>query len=173
MIALVEKWGVPHRLDPTITPRDNGDLSPLQLTASLETRRRLARMEVEAGSLTATVTRVEGGTNCGLGRTSLAIDPEGDVFPCMQWRHRALGNVRVTRLRDLWPRSSVRHEAAQVAVDANSQMMALGGSASEYSFCPALAYQETGSAVRPNEAFLERAELVSEARKALQVSDVA
>jgi hypothetical protein len=52
-------------------------------------------------------------------------------------------------------------------------MMALGGSASEYSFCPALAYQETGSAVRPNEAFLERAELVSEARKALQVSDVA
>ena len=173
MIALVQTWGVPHRLDPTITPRDNGDLSPLQLTASLETRRRLARMEVETGSVVTAVTRVEGGTNCGLGRTSLAIDPEGNVYPCMQWRHRALGNVRQTRLRDLWPQSPVRQEAAQIAIEANSRMMALGGSASQYSFCPALAYQEAGSAVAPNETFLQRAELAAEARTALQVGDVA
>jgi pyrroloquinoline quinone biosynthesis protein E len=170
MIALVKTWGLPHRLDPTITPNDNGDLSPLQLTASLETRRRLARIAAETA---AAVTRVEGGTNCGLGRTSLAIDPEGEVFPCMQWRHRALGNVRVTRLSELWPASPIRREAAEVAVEANSRMMALGGHASEYSFCPALAYQETGDAFTPNETFLEKAELAAEARKASRVDDVA
>ncbi|MBI2212127.1 MAG: radical SAM protein [Acidobacteria bacterium] len=173
MIALVQEWGVPHRLDPTITPRDNGDLSPLDLTAALETRRRLARMEVETGSATAPVKRAQGGTNCGLGRTSLAIDPEGNVFPCMQWRHRALGNVRQTRLLELWPNSSIRREAAKVAIDANDTMLALGGAASEYSFCPALAYQETGSALTPDEAFLQRAALAAEARKAVKVSDVA
>lgn len=173
MVALVQTWGVPHRLDPTITPRDNGDLSPLDLTASIETRRRLAQMEVETGSVTAPVTRVEGGINCGLGRTSLAIDPEGNVFPCMQWRHRALGNVRQTRLQELWPQSPVRREAAQVAVDANNSMIAFGGAASEYSFCPALAYQETGSAVTPNETFLEKASHAAEARKAVKASDVA
>ncbi len=173
MIELAQTWGLPHRLDPTITPKDNGDLSPLELTASLPTRRRIARMEVETGAVTAPVSRVEGGTNCGLGRTSLAIDPEGNVFPCMQWRHRALGNVRQTRLRELWPSSPVRQEAARVAVEANSRMLALGGAASAYSFCPALAFQETGSATTPNETFLERAELAAEVRSSLRASAVA
>ena len=41
-----------------------------------------------------------GGTNCGLGRTTIAVDPEGNVFPCLQWRRAPLGNVRETPLRD-------------------------------------------------------------------------
>ena len=45
-----------------------------------------------ARSRARTASRAE--SNCGLGRTTLAIDPEGNVFPCLQWRRAPLGNVR-------------------------------------------------------------------------------
>ena len=112
--------------------------------------------------------RVEGGFNCGLGRLTMAIDPEGNVFPCPQWRHRAMGNVRETPLREMWPNSLVRIEAAKVARDANDRLVEMGGAAAEFSFCPALAYEQTGDPLTPDAAFLERAAVAAEVRDALR-----
>ena len=56
--------------------------------------------------------RVRVARTAGSGRTTLAIDPEGNVFPCLQWRRAPLGNVRETPLAVVWSQSEEREAAA-------------------------------------------------------------
>jgi MoaA/NifB/PqqE/SkfB family radical SAM enzyme len=157
IIALAARRGLPLRIDPTVTPRTDSDRSPLRCAPSRQgVERLMARLE-EQGELP-TVTRAEGGTNCGVGQLTMAIDPEGDVFPCIQWRRSALGNVRSTPLTQLWRTSSVRKEAADIARDANKMIMSLGGAAAGFPYCPALAEMLTGDPLKPHDEFLENAE---------------
>ncbi|MGD8374970.1 MAG: radical SAM protein [Acidobacteriota bacterium] len=82
--------------DTVITPRDDGDTSPLQLQATEEFLRRYWSDEmaylrpdpVIAPRDDASIQAV-----CGTGRSSFTLDPYGNVFPCVQWR-RSLGNLR-------------------------------------------------------------------------------
>lgn len=164
MEALAESLDVPYRLDAIITPRDDGDLSPLAYRPSTATQLRLARLAVEAGTLP-DMMRQEGDANCGLGRTTLAIDPEGNVYPCMQWRQSSLGNVRATSLTDLWGHSPIRREALATARAANDFLARKGGEAARTSYCPALAFQQTGDPLEPDSSFLLRAELSRLARE--------
>ncbi len=165
MIEQVMAQGLPHTLDPTLTPNDNGDLAPLSFAASaagvahlMATLRRVGRLPH--------VEREAGGVNCGLGRLTLAIDPEGNVFPCLQWRRRPLGNVRAQRLAALWHTSEERAAAADVARAANDALLQRGGPAASFPFCPALALQATGDALQPDAAFLARADAAAVARVA-------
>lgn len=160
MVALAQRLHVPLSFDVTITPRDDGDTAPLAYTASPETRRRLMKsMGVHESH------RQTGDVNCGLGRTTLAVDPEGNVYPCMQWRHQSLGNVRSTRLEEMWTTSPKRAEIAQVSIDANDALIAIGGPAASFSFCPAIAFQESGNPLVPDRDFLERAAIAHDIRK--------
>jgi len=163
MIALAEARGVPHQLDATITPRDDGDPSPLRLRASGAAIERMYRHTAEKGPLPS-AERVPGGVNCGVGRTTLAIDPEGNVFPCLQWRHGSLGNVRETPLRLLWGDSPERRAAAETGRAANDAMLARGGTLSRFPFCPALAAQLTGDPLAPDEDLRARARIVETLR---------
>lgn len=149
MIALAEELGVPHQLDATVTPRDDGDRGPLLYQAPAEAVARMYRRLAERNGLPS-VERETGGVNCGLGRITLAVDPEGEVYPCLQWRHSSLGNVRTTRLTELWRTSSVREQAAAVSTAANERMLAQGGALSRFPFCPALAAQHTSDPLRPD-----------------------
>ena len=108
--------------------------------------------------------RAEGGTNCGLGRTTIAVDPEGNVFPCLQWRRSPLGNVRETPLPSMWAGSTERLFAASVARSANDTLVATGGALASFPFCPALALQRTGDPLRPDESHLEQAEAAQRIR---------
>lgn len=160
MIALAERMGVPHQVDATVTPRDDGDATPLAYRASPEAIALMYRRTAERGRLPSTA-HEEGGVNCGLGRTTLAVDPEGEVYPCIQWRRSSLGNVRTTPLRDLWRGSAVREEAAGVARAASAAMRAAGGPLAVFPFCPALAQQRTGDPIAPDEDHEERARIVA------------
>jgi MoaA/NifB/PqqE/SkfB family radical SAM enzyme len=164
MHALAEARGVPWRVDPLLTPRDDGDKGPLAYRASSTAIDAVYRLLSAAGQLPHEE-RVKGGVNCGLGRTTLAVDPEGNVFPCMQWRKTPLGNVRDTPLRDLWPTSETRLQAAAVARTANDRMMAAGGALASFPFCPALAEQSTGDPLQPDERHRERAEMAERIRR--------
>jgi MoaA/NifB/PqqE/SkfB family radical SAM enzyme len=166
MIALVAELGLPYRIDPTLTPRDDGDRAPLSYRVSPQAAERLMRRLSELGRLPGANTREEGGYNCGLGRMTLAVDPEGNVFPCLQWRHTSLGNVRRTRLADLWSDSPERREAAEVSRTANDQLARLGGAVSRFSFCPALAAQHTGDPLALDDDFLSRAAVADKVRSA-------
>lgn len=163
LLALARDAGLPLRVDPTLTPRDDGDRGPLRWRASREATAGLMRRLLEAGTLPEE-RRETGGTNCGLGRLTVAVDPEGNVYPCMQWRHTSLGNVRATPLRRLWGESAERTAAAAAARDANDRLVALGGAAASFPFCPALAMQHTGDPARPDDLFFQQAEIAAELR---------
>lgn len=163
LVALAASLGVQLQLDPHITARDDGDRSPMAYGASRDTVRRALELGIRDGSI-APMERETGGSNCGLGRVTMAVDPEGNVYPCLQWRHRPLGNVRETRLRDLWHASPARAEAAQIARDVNDRLVERGGAIAEFPFCPAIAYQESGDPFTPDAAFRMRAEVAAELR---------
>ncbi len=163
MRRLAEERGVPWRIDPVLTPRDDGDPGPLAYRASAEATERVFRELAAVGQLPQEE-RAEGGTNCGLGRTTLAVDPEGNVFPCMQWRRAPLGNVRDTPLRDMWAGSDERLTAAAVARAANDRLVEAGGALASFPFCPALALQRTGDPLVPDESHRARAEAAERVR---------
>ncbi len=163
MIALAAEHGLSLRVDPTITPRDDGDRSPLQYRASAAGIERMMRTLARHGQMPELAERSEGGTNCGLGRLTVAIDPEGNVYPCLQWKKTSLGNVRRTRLVDLWS-GPERAAAAQVASDANDMLVRRGGAEATFPFCPALAFQETGDPLTPDPLFRIKAEAAARVR---------
>jgi len=109
--------------------------------------------------------RLEGGVNCGLGRTTLAVDPEGNVYPCIQWRKAPLGNVRDVPLGEMWPRSEARLEVAAIARSANDRLVAEGGAVSAFPFCPALADQRGGDALEIEPGHRELAEAAARIRR--------
>jgi MoaA/NifB/PqqE/SkfB family radical SAM enzyme len=149
IVSLAAGLGVELRLDLQVTPRDGGDATPLRHRASREGTERVLSLLARAGALS-DVPRAPGEWNCGIGRSTMTIDPEGNVFPCMQWRHQSLGNVRSIPLRRLWPGSPLREELADLAVAVNATLLSGPDALSRYPFCPALAYAETGSAVAPS-----------------------
>lgn len=157
--------GVPLRLDPVLTPRDDGDPGPLAYRASPAAVARMFRALGAHGQIPSE-DRVAGGVNCGLGRTTLAIDPEGNVFPCLQWRRAPLGNVRDASLVAIWRESEERVAAAAVARAANERLRVAGGPLAAFPFCPALALQRTGDALEPDATHLEQAEAAASARLA-------
>jgi MoaA/NifB/PqqE/SkfB family radical SAM enzyme len=165
MLRLAEARGVPLRLDAMLTPRDDGDPGPLAYRASPAGVAQMYRALGEQG-LVPSEERVKGGTNCGLGRTTLAIDPEGNVFPCLQWRRAPLGNVREASLASVWRGSEERERAAAVARAANDRLAAAGPVLAAFPFCPALAQQLTGDPLQPDAAQVEQAEIAHRARLA-------
>ena len=161
IIALCNERGIPLRLDANMTPRDDGDLSPLRYSASPEAKRRVMAIAASLGGIRM-LQREEGAANCGVGRVTLVIDPEGNVFPCLQWRERAMGNVREQDLETIWANSAMRQQVMQTSVEANDAMMKLGSAADALPFCPALALQRTGSAVTPDPDYLTNAAIARE-----------
>ncbi len=163
MRRIAEERGVPWRFDPVITPRDDGDPGPLAYRASAEAVERLYRLLKEVGRLPHEE-RAEGGTNCGVGLTTLAVDPEGNVYPCIQWRRAPLGNVRETPLPAMWAGSAERLEAVSVSRAANDRLVAAGGALASLPFCPALALQRTGDPLAVEEGHRQRAEIAARLR---------
>jgi MoaA/NifB/PqqE/SkfB family radical SAM enzyme len=166
IVALAESRGVPLRLDPTLTPRDDGDRGPLAYAATAAGVERLYRQVAALGQLP-TAVRTPGGANCGVGRVTLAVDPEGNVYPCLQWRVRSLGNVRETPLAEMWRTSPVREEAAAFAQTANDRLLAGGGALARFPFCPALAQQATGDPLGIDPAHRLRAEAAERIRSSI------
>src|SRR5207302_1953719 len=110
------------------------------------------------------VQREAGGTNCGLGRITIAVDPEGNVYPCLQWRKAPLTNVRRERLSEIWHRSEARREAAAAANAANDALLAGDPAVARFPFCPALALQRTGDPLGVDEGHRLQATVVDEVR---------
>lgn len=167
MIDLAESLSVRYQIDEHLSSRDGGDLSPLQYSASPAGLKRVIELGIRLGTRQLQQ-RPAGGYNCGVGTVSLSIDPEGNVFPCHQWRHRALGNVRETRLLDLWPKNPVRDEALAASRAANELLSRSGDVLANEAFCPALAFEQTGSPLSLYPSFVRNAEIGAEVREELR-----
>lgn len=160
MFELADGADVQLSIDPVVTPRDDGDRSPLEISASpdavarlyaLVTARVLARRDAGAPANEPEIGRHNdlpspqagpGRKNCGAGAATLAVDPFGNVYPCVQWR-RPVGNLHQRSIAEIWGGhglAAIRDDNAR----AGAMIDALGPEARRVGFCPGLADQIEG-----------------------------
>lgn len=148
MYSLAEKFEVPLKFDSQVTPRDNGDQAPLEIAPSEQKLRELLkiqhhfRKQTKAGKATQTGTTR---SYCGAGTSTIAIDPVGNVFPCVQWR-RKLGSLHQDEIQQIWENNAVLTGIRQVNEEAHKNILAQGEKASGGAFCPGVADLMTGDA---------------------------
>ncbi len=179
MFAIADGLGVRLQFDPEVTPRDNGDRSPLELTASRDGVLNLLRLEyarVGGGSAPevgrqadALMAPAEAGKHCGAGSSGITVDPFGNVYPCVQWR-RAVGNLHDSSIREIWERSPRLQEVRELSAEVKGVVGKEGEAGPLLAFCPGTAEALSGSPLVIYPGARQRATLAREAgqgRKAI------
>ncbi len=145
--ALGDELGVAVTLDPTITPKMDGDRSLLQLNVDDEALRRVFRDESLVGNVEEFCAPPAGVNDdaldmlpCSAGHTACYVSPYGDVYPCVQFPLPS-GNVRQTAFLDIWRHSDQLNEVRSISardLPSCSQCTHIGSCTR----CPGLAYME-------------------------------
>jgi radical SAM protein with 4Fe4S-binding SPASM domain len=118
--ALAAELGVEASIDPTITPRMDGDRAILALNIDRATLAKVFRDQSvggtaeESGALPATADDAAlDDLPCSAGHTACYVSPYGDVYPCVQFPLPS-GNVRQTRFLDIWRHSAQLNEVRSI-----------------------------------------------------------
>lgn len=145
--ALGSELGVEVTIDPTITPKMDGDRSLLDLNIDQAALERVFREEglVENG---AEFCAPPQGPDedaldmlpCSAGHTACYVSPYGDVYPCVQFPLPS-GNVRHMKFVDIWRDSPQLNEVRSITLRdmPSCSKCAHGGTCTR---CPGLAYME-------------------------------
>ena len=160
-----KRFGSSIAFDPVITPRDDGDKSPLAMAATKEFLVRFFSEEFKELRYGRDVSKRDDTTiqaNCGTGRTSFTIDPYGNIFPCVQWRRKWANIKDVTSLAGLWKDSEVLQHVRWAAEQIPLTTLKEKESGAFCTFCPGVAELQTGSPFK----MYAQAEVVAEARLA-------
>ncbi len=149
MFALADGLGIPLSFDPDLSIRDDGDRSPLELAPSPEGLRRLFRVLRERAVPLRPAADdglpVPGdGKHCGAGSSTAAIDPYGNVYPCVAWRVRS-GNLHDSSIEEIWRGSTALAQIRETTLEIPGRLAALGEGAAQSGFCPGAAWAQTGS----------------------------
>lgn len=175
MFDLADRLGVPIRVDSVITPRDDGDRSPLEIAASKQAVFSLIQLQsgrIGGGKRTGAAVAAGGKgrpagagstaggctKNCGAGSSTLCVDPYGTVYPCVQWRRR-VGSLHRQSIRQIWNASRVLRETRAEAIHVKRVVDRAGLVA----FCPGIAELETGSPTGLYRGVARRYDVESEA----------
>jgi len=118
--ALAAELGAEFTLDPTITPKMDGDRSILRLNVRQVALQKVFRDESLIGnveefcSLPAKADEEDlEALPCSAGHTACYVSPYGDVYPCVQFPLPS-GNVRRTRFVDIWRHSDALKEVRSI-----------------------------------------------------------
>lgn len=96
---LVEDLGANFYYDVILTPKDNLDRSPQELGLTKE-QMEFFYDSIAAGNITPD-NRDINDYICNAGIATMAVSPDGEVYPCVQLRHSA-GNIRERSIEDIW-----------------------------------------------------------------------
>ena len=160
VMSLAKDLGVSYTLDPTITPKIDGNTAVLALRAPAAELRRVFRNEELVGNVaefcappSAPDEDVMDGYPCSAGHTSCYISPYGDVFPCVQFPLPS-GNLRREKFVEIWQHSSALKEVRSIRARDLTTCSTCShvGSCSR---CPGLAYME-GNMRGPSSADCEK-----------------
>ena len=160
VMSLAKDLGVSYTLDPTITPKIDGNTAVLALRAPGAELRRVFRNEELVGNVAefcappaAPDEDVMDGYPCSAGHTSCYISPYGDVFPCVQFPLPS-GNLRREKFVEIWQHSSALKEVRSIRARDLTTCSTCShvGSCSR---CPGLAYME-GNMRGPSSADCEK-----------------
>lgn len=168
MFELADRLGLRLSVSPTVTPRDDGDLGPLSIAPSEEGVKRLYRLldsripdAEEQAACTGTPSIRK---NCGAGASGIAVDPFGNVYPCVQWR-RPLGNLHQQRISEIWRISPALAEVRQLNEEAKKRLLTKGPEAFGLSHCMGLSEEKSGDPLADDEMALRNARLLQETRR--------
>ena len=146
MFDLADQHGLSLKMSPTVTPRDDGDTDPLSIAPSAVALRELFRQRYRGEPMEAAPPTPDSYTprkNCGAGSSTIAIDPYGSVFPCVQWR-RSIGNLHERSIKAIWAGSEDLEEIRRLTTEAKNKKDQLGRLGSRLDFCPGLSEMKTG-----------------------------
>jgi radical SAM protein with 4Fe4S-binding SPASM domain len=144
---LAKELGAEFTIDPTITPKLNGDRSIVDLGISGAALREVFHTEEFVGNVGEFCAPsgpadedVLDGHSCSAGHTLAYISPFGDVYPCVQFP-MPCGNVRTQSFKDIWYGSPELTELRSVTVR-DLPTCSHCSHVSSCSRCPGLAYME-------------------------------
>ncbi len=160
VMALAKELDVHYTLDPTITPKMDGDTSILSLRIPGSELPEIFRNEALVGDVEeycapppAPDEDVMEGYPCSAGHTSCYITPYADVFPCVQFPLPS-GNLRKQRFIDIWKNSNELKEVRSIRAK-HLPVCSTCSHVGTCSRCPGLAYME-GSMRGPSTADCEK-----------------
>jgi AdoMet-dependent heme synthase len=144
---LAEELGVGFVVDPTITPKLNGDRSILRLGISQQELEEIFHTEEFVGDvaeycapIAALDDDVLDGYSCSAGHTLAYISPFAEVFPCVQFP-MSCGSLRKQSFREIWWHSAALAELRSVHVR-ELHTCSHCTHVAYCSRCPGLAYME-------------------------------
>jgi len=145
--ALAAELGVEFTIDPTITPRMDGDRSILSLNINQASLREVFRDKDLVGNVEEFCAPPKQAHEddldvlpCSAGHSACYVSPYGDVYPCVQFPLPS-GNVRRTPFLDIWRHSEQLNEVRSITardLPSCSQCVHVAGC----SRCPGLAFME-------------------------------
>ena len=158
--ALAEEIDARYTLDPTITPKMDGDRSILDLNAGESALRALFRDEAFVGNADEFCALPPAPDEssmqflpCSAGHTACYVSPYGEFYPCVQFP-LSCGNVRQQRFIDIWRNSEQLKEVRSIRLrDLSSCSQCAHGSTCTR--CPGLAFME-GNMRGPSTADCEK-----------------
>lgn len=158
--ALARELGVAYTLDPTITPRLDGDHSVLQfripgseLGAVFHNRDLVGNVEEFCAPPPPPGDDIMEGYPCSAGHTACYITPYGDVYPCVQFPLPS-GNLRRQKFLDIWRNSPQLNEVRSIHAK-DLPVCSTCRHVGACTRCPGLAYME-GSMRGPSTADCEK-----------------
>jgi AdoMet-dependent heme synthase len=160
VMKMARELGVFYTLDPTITPKMDGDTSILTLRISGPELKQIFNNPELVGDVeefcappVAPGEDVMEGFPCSAAHTACYISPYGDVFPCVQFPLPS-GNVRGQKFRDIWSHSPQLKEVRSIRAKdlPTCSNCAHVGTCTR---CPGLAYME-GNMRGPSSADCEK-----------------
>ena len=159
--ALAQELGAHYTLDPTITPKMNGDASTVALRMPQPQLVRLFKDSSVVGPDFCGVPAAADADTldsapCSAGHIACYISPYGDVYPCVQFPLPS-GNLRQQRFRDVWWHSPQLNEVRAIRTRDLTTCPTCTYVAS-CTRCPGLAYME-GNMRGPSSADCEKSML--------------
>src|SRR3989442_99150 len=158
--TLARELDVTYTLDPTITPKMDGDTSVLrlripgsELNAVFHNKDLVGNVEEFCAPPPPPGEDVMEGYPCSAGHTAAYITPYGDVFPCVQFPLPS-GNVRRQKFIDIWRNSPELNEVRSIRAK-NLPVCSTCSHVGTCTRCPGLAYME-GSMGGPSAADCEK-----------------
>jgi radical SAM protein with 4Fe4S-binding SPASM domain len=160
VMALANELGVLYTLDPTITPKMDGDASTLALRIPGSELKQVFRSPELVGDVEEFCAPppppgedIMDGFPCSAGHTGCYISPYGEVFPCVQFP-LPVGNVRRQKFAEIWRNSPQLNEIRAIRARdlPTCSTCAHVGTCTR---CPGLAYME-GNMRGPSTADCEK-----------------
>jgi radical SAM protein with 4Fe4S-binding SPASM domain len=158
--ALARELGVTYTLDPTITPKIDGDTTILnlripgtELNAVFHNQDLVGNVKDFCAPPPPPDDEVMEGFPCSAGHTAAYITPYGDVFPCVQFPLPS-GNVRRQKFIDIWQNSPELNEVRSIHAR-DLPVCSTCSHVGTCTRCPGLAYME-GTMRGPSTADCEK-----------------